>query len=140
MLDWCGLTGILLNLQKLPMNFTFFQVPRLVTSASARTKQEKFPPPHLDGSIGHNLDTSNDVSEFFSSSVIELRKDRSRIKTLSFLEHPLRNPPRKKVGGTNVRPSLKMAPPILIGGFRPYQVVKPKMHGKSKVKDSGRVN
>ncbi|KAF3337143.1 hypothetical protein FCM35_KLT17730 [Carex littledalei] len=95
---------------------TVKQVPRLVTSA--RTRQEKFPPPHLDGSIGHNMDTTSDVSEFFSSTVIELRKDRSRKKSLSWMEHPMRNPSRRK-GGTKVRPGRKMAPPILIGGFSP---------------------
>jgi cyclin-dependent kinase 12/13 len=125
---------------EITMDFSFLQVPRLVTSASARTKQEKFPPPHLDGSIGHNLDTSSDVSEFFSLTVIELRKDRLRKNTLSSMEHPMRNPCRWKGGGTKVRSGVKMAPPILIGGFRPYQVGKPKMNGKTKVKDSGQVN
>ncbi|KAJ4757685.1 Protein kinase superfamily protein [Rhynchospora pubera] len=117
-------------------------VPRLVTSASARTKQDKFPPPHLDGSIGHSLDTTSDVSEeFFSSTVVELRKDRSlRKKSSSLMEHPMKNPSRRKGNVTKVRPAVKMAPPILIGGFRPYQVGKPKMHGKAKVKDSGQVN
>lgn len=122
------------------MIFFSLQVPRLITSASARTKQEKFPPPHLDGSIGNNLDTTSDVSEFFSSSVIELRRDRSWKKSLSLMEHPMKNPSRRKVSSTKVKPGLKMAPPIMIGGFRPYQVGKPKMHGKSKVKDSGQVN
>lgn len=34
---------------------------RLVTQANAKSKSEKFPPPHQDGAVGVHLDTSNNV-------------------------------------------------------------------------------
>jgi len=34
---------------------------RLVTQANAKSKSEKFPPPHQDGAVGVHLDTSNNM-------------------------------------------------------------------------------
>ncbi|KAJ8449536.1 hypothetical protein Cgig2_005558 [Carnegiea gigantea] len=46
------------NYQLLPL---IFQRMRLVTQANAKSKSEKFPPPHQDGAVGVHLDTSNNV-------------------------------------------------------------------------------
>lgn len=99
------------------------QVPRLVTSTST-TKLERFPPPHLDASIGYSLDSSVDgaTEEFFSSSVVELKKMPSLIfgHVKSYLNSP------KKGMHSKARPSLNMAPPtVLIGAFRPYSFGQP---------------
>ncbi|XP_077227089.1 putative serine/threonine-protein kinase At1g54610 [Tasmannia lanceolata] len=54
---------------------------RLITHANAKSKSEKFPPPHQDGAVGFQLDTShNGPSSFiapdnsFASSVFDLPK------------------------------------------------------------------
>lgn len=99
------------------------KVPRLVTSTST-TKLERFPPPHLDASIGYSLDSSVDgaTEEFFSSSVVELKKMPSLIfgHVKSYLNSP------KKGMHSKARPSLNMAPPtVLIGAFRPYSFGQP---------------
>jgi len=96
--------------------------PRLVTSTST-TKLERFPPPHLDGSIGFSLDSSADgkTEEFFTSSVVELRKVPSLIygHMKSYLNSP-------KKGMNRAKPGLNMAPPsVLIGAFRPYSLGHP---------------
>ncbi|KAL6839943.1 hypothetical protein ACP4OV_029753 [Aristida adscensionis] len=97
-------------------------IPRLVTSTST-TKLERFPPPHLDASIGFSLDSSADgtTEEFFSSSVVELKKMPSLIfgQMKSYLHSP-------KKGTQKAKPSLKMAPSnVLIGAFRPYSLGQP---------------
>lgn len=97
------------------------QVPRLVTSTST-TKLERFPPPHLDASIGYSLDASVDdgaTEEFFSSSVVELKKMPSLI--FGHVKSYLASSPKK--GVHKAKPSLNMAmapPTLLIGAFRPY--------------------
>lgn len=98
------------------------KVPRLVTSTST-TKFERFPPPHLDASIGYSLDPSADgaTEEFFSSSVVELKKMPSLIvgHVKSYLNSP-------KKGMHKAKPSLNMAPStVLIGAFRPYSFGQP---------------
>ncbi|EES04133.1 hypothetical protein BDA96_03G442400 [Sorghum bicolor] len=98
------------------------KVPRLVTSTST-TKFERFPPPHLDASIGYSLDSSADgaTEEFFSSSVVELKKMPSLIvgHVKSYLNSP-------KKGMHKAKPSLNMAPStVLIGAFRPYSFGQP---------------
>ncbi|KQK11300.1 probable serine/threonine-protein kinase At1g54610 [Brachypodium distachyon] len=97
-------------------------IPRLVTSTST-TKLERFPPPHLDASIGYSLDSSVDgtTDQFFTSSVVELRKVPSLIfgHMKSYLNSP-------KNGTHKVKPSLKMPPStVLIGAFRPYSLGHP---------------
>uniref|UniRef100_A0AA96NNV9 [RNA-polymerase]-subunit kinase n=1 Tax=Phyllostachys edulis TaxID=38705 RepID=A0AA96NNV9_PHYED len=97
-------------------------IPRLVTSTSA-IKLERFPPPHLDASIGFSLDSSADgtTEEFLSSSVVELKKMPSLIfgHMKSYLNSP-------KKGMHKPKPSLKMAPStVLIGAFRPYSLGHP---------------
>ncbi|AQK98418.1 probable serine/threonine-protein kinase At1g54610 [Zea mays] len=97
------------------------KVPRLVTSTST-TKLERFPPPHLDASIGYSLDASVDdgaTEEFFSSSAAELKKMPSLI--FGHVKSYLASSPRK--GVHKAKPSLNMAmapPTLLIGAFRPY--------------------
>lgn len=98
------------------------KIPRLVTSTST-TKLERFPPPHLDASIGHSIDSSADVTtnEFFSSSVVELKKMPSLLfgHVKSYLNSP-------KKGMHKAKPSLTMAPStVLIGAFRPYSLGHP---------------
>ncbi|RCV28846.1 hypothetical protein SETIT_5G435600v2 [Setaria italica] len=98
------------------------KVPRLVTSTST-TKLERFPPPHLDASIGYSLDSSADgtTEEFFTSSVVELKKMPSVIfgHMKSYLNSP-------KKGMQKAKPSLNMAPStVLIGAFRPYSLGHP---------------
>ncbi|CAL4945778.1 unnamed protein product [Urochloa decumbens] len=98
------------------------KVPRLVTSTST-TKLERFPPPHLDASIGYSLDSSADgtTEEFFTSSVVELKKMPSLIfgHMKSYLNSP-------KKGMQKAKPSLNMAPStVLIGAFRPYSLGHP---------------
>ncbi|CAD6235190.1 unnamed protein product [Miscanthus lutarioriparius] len=98
------------------------KVPRLVTSTST-TKLERFPPPHLDASIGYSLDSLADgaTEEFFSSSVVELKKMPSLIfgHVKSYLNSP-------KKGMHKAKPSLNMAPStVLIGAFRPYSFGQP---------------
>uniref|UniRef100_A0AA96NG55 [RNA-polymerase]-subunit kinase n=1 Tax=Phyllostachys edulis TaxID=38705 RepID=A0AA96NG55_PHYED len=97
-------------------------IPRLVTSTST-TKLERFPPPHLDASIGFSLDSSVDgtTEEFLSSSVVELKKMPSLIfgHMKSYLNSP-------KKGMHKAKPSLNMAPStVLIGAFRPYSLGHP---------------
>ncbi|GJN16880.1 hypothetical protein PR202_gb03905 [Eleusine coracana subsp. coracana] len=108
--------------------------PRLVTSTST-TKLERFPPPHLDASIGYSLDSSADVKtdEFFTSSVVELRKVPSLIygHMKSYLNSP-------KKGTHKAKPGLNMAPPsVLIGAFRPYTLGHP-MEVRRKNRDQFR--
>ncbi|RLN25354.1 putative serine/threonine-protein kinase [Panicum miliaceum] len=98
------------------------KVPRLVTSTST-TKLERFPPPHLDASIGYSLDSSADgtTEEFFTSSVVELKKMPSLLfgHMKSYLNSP-------KKGMQKAKPSLNMAPStVLIGAFRPYSLGHP---------------
>jgi cyclin-dependent kinase 12/13 len=93
-----------------------------VTSTST-TKLERFPPPHLDASIGYSVDSSADgrPEEFFTSSVVELRRMPSLIfgHVKSYLGSP-------KKGMHKAKPSLKMAPStVLIGAFRPYSLGHP---------------
>jgi cyclin-dependent kinase 12/13 len=95
-----------------------------VTSTST-TKLERFPPPHLDASIGYSLDASVDgaTEEFFSSSVVELKKMPSLIfgHVKSYLSSP-------RKGVHKAKPSLNMAmapPTLLIGAFRPYSFGRP---------------
>ncbi|KAL6613899.1 hypothetical protein ACP70R_036169 [Stipagrostis hirtigluma subsp. patula] len=109
-------------------------VPRLVTSTST-TKLERFPPPHLDASIGFSLDSSADgtAEKFFSSSVVELKKMPSMIlgQMKSYLNSP-------KKGIHKAKPSLKMAPSnVLIGAFRPYSLGHP-MEVRRKNRDQFR--
>ncbi|CAM0884449.1 unnamed protein product [Alopecurus aequalis] len=106
------------------------RIPRLVTSTST-TKLERFPPPHLDASIG-SIDSSADRTndEFFSSSVVELRRMPSLIfgHVKTYLNSP-------KKGMHKAKPSLKMAPStVLIGAFRPYSLGHP-MEVRRKTKD-----
>jgi len=94
----------------------------LVTSTST-TKLERFPPPHLDASIGYSLDSLADgaTEEFFSSSVVELKKMPSLIfgHGKSYLNSP-------KKGMHKAKPDLNMAPStVLIGAFRPYSFGQP---------------
>ncbi|GJM92013.1 hypothetical protein PR202_ga08437 [Eleusine coracana subsp. coracana] len=108
--------------------------PRLVTSTST-TKLERFPPPHLDASIGYSLDSSADVKteEFFTSSAVELRKVPSLIygHMKSYLNSP-------KKGTHKAKPGLNMAPPsVLIGAFRPYTLGQP-MEVRRKNRDQFR--
>ncbi|KAG2603080.1 probable serine/threonine-protein kinase At1g54610 [Panicum virgatum] len=98
------------------------KVPRLVTSTST-TKLERFPPPHLDASIGYSIDSSADgtTEEFFTSSVVELKKMPSLLfgHMKSYLNSP-------KKGVQKAKPSLNMAPSaVLIGAFRPYSLGHP---------------
>ncbi|TVU34598.1 hypothetical protein EJB05_16435 [Eragrostis curvula] len=93
------------------------KVPRLVTSTST-TKLERFPPPHLDASIGYSLDSSADghTEEFFTSSVAELKKVPSKI--YGHMKTYLHSP---KMGLHKAKPGLNMAPStVLIGAFLPY--------------------
>ncbi|WVZ67597.1 hypothetical protein U9M48_016650 [Paspalum notatum var. saurae] len=98
------------------------KIPRLVTSTST-TKLERFPPPHLDASIGYSIDSSADATteEFFTSSVAELKKMPSLIfgHMKSYLNSP-------KKGMQKAKPGLNMAPStVLIGAFRPYSLGRP---------------
>ncbi|XP_062230146.1 probable serine/threonine-protein kinase At1g54610 isoform X2 [Phragmites australis] len=98
------------------------KVPRLVTSTST-TKLERFPPPHLDASIGYSLDSLADgtTQEFFTSSVVELKKMPNLIfgHMKSYLNSP-------KKGMHKAKPGLNMAPStILISAFRPYSLGHP---------------
>ena len=107
------------------------QIPRLVTSTST-TKLERFPPPHLDASTGYSIDPSADrtTDEFFSSSVVELRRMPSLIfgHMKSYVNSP-------KKGMHKPKPSLKMAPStVLIGAFRPYSLGHP-MEVRRKTKN-----
>jgi cyclin-dependent kinase 12/13 len=105
----------------------YLQGPRLVTSTST-TKLERFPPPHLDAPIGYSMDSSADrkTEEFFTSSVVELRKVPSLIygHMKSYLNSP-------KKGMSKAKPGLNMAPLThLIGAFRPYSLGHPMEEGK----------
>ncbi|KAJ4960491.1 hypothetical protein NE237_020401 [Protea cynaroides] len=93
---------------------------RLITQANAKSKSEKFPPPHQDGAVGYPLDTSNDgrmsfVSHTsFASSVFDS-------KATSIFSGPLK---KSVVAGvpfgrkTNKEP--QMAPSrMFIQAFRP---------------------
>uniref|UniRef100_A0A0D9YJF7 [RNA-polymerase]-subunit kinase n=1 Tax=Oryza glumipatula TaxID=40148 RepID=A0A0D9YJF7_9ORYZ len=109
-------------------------IPRLVTSTST-TKLERFPPPHLDASIGFSLDSSADVSteQFFTSSVVELKKMPSLIfgHMKSYLNSPKKNTHKAK-------PGLSMPPSaVLIGAFKPYSLGHP-MEVRRKNRDQFR--
>uniref|UniRef100_A0A0E0JT07 [RNA-polymerase]-subunit kinase n=1 Tax=Oryza punctata TaxID=4537 RepID=A0A0E0JT07_ORYPU len=109
-------------------------IPRLVTSTST-TKLERFPPPHLDASIGFSLDSSADVSteQFFTSSVVELKKMPSLIfgHMKSYLNSPKKTTHKAK-------PGLKMPPStVLIGAFKPYSLGHP-MEVRRKNRDQFR--
>ncbi|XP_015698673.1 probable serine/threonine-protein kinase At1g54610 isoform X2 [Oryza brachyantha] len=109
-------------------------IPRLVTSTST-TKLERFPPPHLDASIGFSLDSSADATaeQFFTSSVVELKKMPSLIfgHMKSYLNSPKKNMQKSK-------PSLKMPPStVLIGAFKPYSLGHP-MEVRRKNRDQFR--
>ncbi|RRT32519.1 hypothetical protein B296_00034755, partial [Ensete ventricosum] len=41
---------------------------RLITHANAKSKSEKFPPPHQDGAVGHQLDSSHRIDPLFGHS------------------------------------------------------------------------
>uniref|UniRef100_F2DGU4 [RNA-polymerase]-subunit kinase n=1 Tax=Hordeum vulgare subsp. vulgare TaxID=112509 RepID=F2DGU4_HORVV len=110
------------------------KIPRLVTSTST-TKLERFPPPHLDASIGYSIDSSTDITtnEFFTSSVVELKKMPSLLfgHMKSYLNSP-------KKGMHKAKPSLTMAPStVLIGAFRPYSLGHP-MEVRRKSRDQHR--
>ncbi|KAL5227919.1 hypothetical protein ABZP36_016184 [Zizania latifolia] len=109
-------------------------IPRLVTSTST-TKFERFPPPHLDASIGFSIDSSADgaTEEFFTSSVVELNKMPSVIfgHMKSYL-----NSPKKTMH--KAKPGLKMPPStVLIGAFKPYLLGHP-MEVRRKNRDQFR--
>uniref|UniRef100_A0A0D9V9S0 [RNA-polymerase]-subunit kinase n=1 Tax=Leersia perrieri TaxID=77586 RepID=A0A0D9V9S0_9ORYZ len=109
-------------------------IPRLVTSTST-TKLERFPPPHLDASIGFSLDSSVDgtTEQFFTSSVVELKKMPSLIfgHMKSYL-----NSPKKTIH--KAKPGLKMPPStVLIGAFKPYSLGHP-MEVRRKNRDQFR--
>lgn len=92
-------------------------------TSTSTTKLERFPPPHLDASIGYSIDSSTDITtnEFFTSSVVELKKMPSLLfgHMKSYLNSP-------KKGMHKAKPSLTMAPStVLIGAFRPYSLGHP---------------
>ena len=91
-------------------------------TSTSTTKLERFPPPHLDASIGYSLDSADGkTEEFFTSSVVELRKVPSMIygHMKSYLGSP-------KKGMNKAKPGLNMPPPtVLIGAFRPYSLGHP---------------
>jgi len=45
-----------------------FQRWRVVTHANAKSKSEKFPPPHQDGAVGYPLDASNKGAVSFGAT------------------------------------------------------------------------
>ena len=47
---------------------TNFQRWRVVTHANAKSKSEKFPPPHQDGAVGYPLDDSNKRAVSFGAT------------------------------------------------------------------------
>lgn len=62
-----------------------FQRRRFITQGNAKSKSEKFPPPHQDGSVGFQLDTSHNgpisfgpSETSFASSIFGAKKDRDR--------------------------------------------------------------
>ncbi|RZR99485.1 hypothetical protein BHM03_00029063 [Ensete ventricosum] len=46
----------------------YSQRRRLITHANAKSKSEKFPPPHQDGAVGHQLDSSHRIDPLFGHS------------------------------------------------------------------------
>ena len=76
-------------------------------TSTSTTKLERFPPPHLDASIGYSLDSLDDgsIEEFFTLSIVELKKMPSLIfgHVKSYLNSP-------KKGMHKAKPSLNMAP------------------------------
>jgi cyclin-dependent kinase 12/13 len=45
--------------------FSFLQKRRLVSHANAKSKSEKFPPPHQDGAVGFPLGSSNQMDPLY---------------------------------------------------------------------------
>ena len=45
--------------------FTFLQKRRIVSHANAKSKSEKFPPPHQDGAVGFPLGSSNQMDPLY---------------------------------------------------------------------------
>ncbi|ERN16931.1 probable serine/threonine-protein kinase At1g54610 [Amborella trichopoda] len=88
---------------------------RLITHANAKSKSEKFPPPHQDGALGYPLGSSHygepafDVSETAFSSV-NFGYSKTSASTWS---GPLVNPapPRKKKSNSSARPKEKESIP-----------------------------
>ncbi|KAG8054105.1 hypothetical protein GUJ93_ZPchr0001g30231 [Zizania palustris] len=105
---------------------------------TSTTKLERFPPPHLDASIGFSIDSSADgaTEEFFTSSVVELKKMPSVIfgQMKSYL-----NSPKKSIH--KAKPGLKMPPStVLIGAFKPYLILAwPSDGGEKKEQDQFRL-
>jgi len=77
---------------------------RLVTHANAKSKSEKFPPPHEDGSVGyplgssHHMDPIFDPSDDVPFSSTNLSYPKSNIQTWSgpLVETSVDAPPRRK--------------------------------------------
>ncbi|OMO93784.1 hypothetical protein COLO4_16677 [Corchorus olitorius] len=57
----------ILNLMRL-LSLPGFQKWRVMTQTNAKSKSEKFPPPHQDGAIGHTADTSHKGPVSFGAS------------------------------------------------------------------------
>jgi len=75
---------------------------RLVTQANAKSKSEKFPPPHQDGAVGVPFDTSNnrplsfDPSEHsFDASHFDPKLSKS-VRSIAPAEGPLRRKRNKR--------------------------------------------
>lgn len=91
-----------------------------MASASVTKITEKFPPPHLDGAIGINLDSSYDES-FVSmdGSFTSARVVPSKTATSMHITSADRTSSLRKKNGS--RRNHKMAPPgFLLGAFTPY--------------------
>lgn len=91
-----------------------------MASASVTKITEKFPPPHLDGAIGINMDSSYDES-FVSmeESFTSARVVPSKTATSMHITSADRTSSLRKKNGS--RRNHKMAPPgFLLGAFTPY--------------------
>uniref|UniRef100_A0A7C9D5U0 Protein kinase domain-containing protein n=1 Tax=Opuntia streptacantha TaxID=393608 RepID=A0A7C9D5U0_OPUST len=79
---------------------------RLVTQANAKSKSEKFPPPHQDGAVGVHLDTSNNMPLSFGPTEQSFDASHFNPKSSKSVQSttPAEGPSKRKT--TNKEPQL----------------------------------
>ncbi|KAK8686346.1 hypothetical protein V6N13_125371 [Hibiscus sabdariffa] len=94
---------------------------RVMTQTNAKSKSEKFPPPHQDGAVGHTIDASNKGPVSFGKSDTSFGSSIFNSKSSGFAKSsgPAGGPSRRRKTNRDPHsgPSQKF-----IGGFKPSSI------------------
>lgn len=112
-----------LNLVKY-FGFLNFQKWRVVTQANAKSKSEKFPPPHQDGAVGHPLDSSHKgpVSFGTTDSSFSSALFNSKVSSESVGNHDATRPHSHKGRKTNKADSQTASSWKFMRAFKPTSI------------------